>query len=763
MQVRSISSATAWTALALGAAAILLGAQPQPASAQATEIVQEERASSQAPRLRLTVESIFGSSDFATSSYLARWRADGTSWTIVRPDDDERDELWEIDAKTGAERLLVSADMLQAPDQSEPISIDDYALSADERRVLIMTDSEMIWRRSRHGRYWILDLDGGALRAVGNGSGPQMLGKFSPDGRFVSFVREHDLFLVDLESGTERALTTDGDEDIINATTDWVYEEELSFYDGYRWSPDGRRIAYWRFDQSPIRPFYMIDDTELYPEPIPVRYPKTGTANSRVKVGSLEIASGATTWFDVGEDPEAYIARMDWAESSDEVVIQILNRHQNRLELRLGDAASGETKTILRESDEAWVDVHDDLTWLDEGRRFIWASERDGFNHLYLYEREGTLVRQLTAGSWDVGSLSAVDEDAGVFFFIAAAPSPRLRSIFVAPLDGGEARVLVGGSGVHSADFAPGARWFIHRHSKLAVPTRTELRAADGSLVRVLEDNVALVARLDSAAISEPEFFDLEAADGTPLHAYMIKPPDFDASRTYPLLLYVYGGPGSQTVLDAWGGTRFVWHQLLAQRGFIVASVDNRGTGGRGSDFKKQVYLKLGQLETEDQLAAARQLGALPFVDASRIGIWGWSYGGYMALLASFLSQGELAMGMSIAPVTSWELYDTIYTERFMRTPAENPDGYSAGSPITHAAKLEIPLLVVHGSGDDNVHFQNSVQLVKALEDANRQFSFRMYPNKAHAIAGPEARVNLFGMLTEYVQQHLGAAARPTS
>jgi dipeptidyl-peptidase-4 len=766
MEIRGIPAATAWLALALGIAGTPVGHGTPPASAQeraVAEAVSPDQASTKSTRLRLTVESTFGSSDFATSAYTARWRADGSSWTIVRPDDEERDELWEVDAESGADRLLVSADMLRPAVGSESISLDDYAFTADGLRVLILTDSEMIWRRSRRGRYWVLDLDTHALRAVSDDPGPQMLGKFSPDGRFVSFVREHDLFLADLSTGEERALTTDGDDEIINATTDWVYEEELSFYDAYRWSPDGRRIAYWRFDQSPIKPFYMIDDLELYPEPIPVRYPKTGTANSRVRVGSLELETGATTWFDIGADPEAYVARMDWAESSDEVAIQVLNRHQNRLELLIGQASSGATEAVLSETDEAWVDVQDYMTWLDSGRRFIWASERDGFNHLYLYERDGTLVRQLTMGRWDVTSVDAVDEADGIVFFTAAAPSARMRSVFAVSLAGGEAQTVVGGAGTHSVDFSPDARWFINRHSRLSVPTVTDLRASDGSLVRVLEDNAALAARLDSAGIREPEFFEVEAADGTPLHAYMIKPPDFDPSRTYPLLLYVYGGPGSQTVVDGWGGTRFVWHQLLAQRGFIVASVDNRGTGGRGRDFKKQVYLQLGKLEAEDQLAAARQLGALPFVDASRIGIWGWSYGGYMTLLASFLSQGELSLGMSIAPVTSWDLYDTIYTERFMRTPAENPSGYSAGSPITHAAKLEIPLLLVHGTGDDNVHFQNSVQLVKALEDANRQFSFRIYPNKAHALAGPEARVNLFSMLTEYIQQHLGAAARPTS
>ena len=759
MKARGFSSA--WIALALLIAG--LPASHRWPAAMAQEAHPVARASTPAGRLDLTVESIFGTADFSAASYAARWRPDGATWTVVRPNEEEQDELWEVDAASGEERLLVSADMLRPAGVPDPLPIDDYEFSADGSQLLILTESEMIWRRSRQGRHWVLHLESGALSALSDDPAPQMLAKFSPDGRFVSFVREHDLFLVDLRSGEERALTTDGSDDIINGTTDWVYEEELSFYDGYRWSPDGRRIAYWKFDQSPIRPFYMIDDLELYATPIPVRYPKSGTRNSDVRVGSLEIATGVTTWFDVGPDSEAYIARMDWAESSDEVVIQVLNRHQNRLTLLIGEAASGRTRVVLTETDEAWVDVHDDLKWVDEGRRFVWASERDGFYHLYLYERDGELVRQLTSGDWDVSSVNAVDEAGGLVYFTAAAPSARTRSVFSVPLAGGEARMIVGESGWHSADFSPGARWFMHRHSRLSVPPVTELRSRDGTTVRVLEDNAGIAARLSAADIREPEFFDVEAADGTPLNAYMIRPPDFDPARTYPLLLYVYGGPGSQTVVDAWGGTRFVWHQLLAQRGVIVASVDNRGTGGRGRDFKKQVYLRLGQLETEDQLAAARQLGALPFVDASRIGIWGWSYGGYMALLTSFLGQGELSMGVSVAPVTSWELYDTIYTERFMRTPAENPDGYSAGSPITHAAKLEIPILLVHGTGDDNVHFQNSVQLVKALEDANRQFSLRIYPNKAHAIAGREARVNLFGLLTEYIQGHLSGTVRPTS
>ncbi len=709
----------------------------------------------------LTLESIFGSTDLTPATYEVSWRTDGDGWTSVRADAQGQSELWYVEAATGREERLISSSELIPPGASAPISIDGHQFSGDGSKVLILSDAEPIWRRSEHGTYWVFDLGTRQLRPVSRRPGRQLLGKFSPDGRYVSFVRDHDLFLTDLVSGEERPLTTDGDENIINGTTDWVYEEELSFFDAYRWSPDGRRIAYWRFDQSPIRPFYMIDDLRLYPEPVPVRYPKAGTANSRVRVGSLDLATGETVWFDIAPEGDVYVARMDWAASSTEVAIQVLNRHQNRLELRLGDATTGRTRTVLVETDEAWVDVEDCLTWLDGGRRFLWASERDGYLHLYLYDRSGTLVRQLTRGEWEVTQCDGVAEPEGRVYFTAAAPSPRNRSVFSVPLTGGEVRLVAGGRGAHEAEFSPDAGWFIDVHSTSSTPPTYTLRSADGSTMRELEMNAALVARLDSAALDEPEFFELRSADGTPLDAYMIKPADFDPARTYPLLLYVYGGPGSQTVLDQWGGTRYLWHQLLARRGFLVASVDNRGTGGRGRAFKKQVYRRLGQLETEDQLAAARQLGARSYVDASRIGIWGWSYGGYMTLLTSFLGQGEIAMGVSVAPVTAWELYDTIYTERYMRTPAENPEGYRQGSPITHAPKLEIPLLLVHGTGDDNVHFQNTVQLAQALEAADRQFSLRIYPNKAHAIAGADARVNLFGMLTDFVTLHLGKGATP--
>ena len=585
-----------------------------------------------------------------------------------------------------------------------------------------------------------------------------MFAKFSPDGSSVAYVRDHDLWLTLLATGEERRLTHDGSESIINGTTDWVYEEELGLRDAFRWSPDGTRIAYWQLDRSPVGTFHLVDETRLYPELVPIRYPKAGTPNSAVRVGSLELATGITTWFDVDPDHGYYIARMDWASSPGEVAIQTLNRHQNRLEILLGDAATGETRTLLVEEDEAWVDVNDDLVWIDGGERFLWTSDRDGWRHLYRYRRDGSLERRLTSGTWDVTGLLGVD-DRGHAYFSAAYEGPLGRSVLRVDRGGDVEPIFLGERGTHGADFSPDFRLAIHTFSTIARPPVVTLAAhEDGEArpVRTLEDNAELVARLDRLALGEPEFITVEAADGTPLNAFLIKPGDFDPAASYGLLLYVYGGPGSQTAADRWGGSRYVWHHYLARRGVLVASVDNRGTGARGRDFRKQTYLRLGQLETADQLAAASQLAERPWVDRSRIGVWGWSYGGYMALMVSLQSQGAIAAAVSVAPVTHWKLYDTIYTERFMRTPDENPDGYAAGSPLSYADGLVSPLLIVHGTADDNVHPQNTIQMIEALERAGKQFDMRLYPGKRHGITGDRTRLHLFTYITDFLLRHLG-------
>ncbi|MFC1531292.1 S9 family peptidase [Gemmatimonadota bacterium] len=704
----------------------------------------------------LTVERIFGSDDFGVRSVSVRWMPDGQHWSTIDADSLGRGELWQVEARTGRREKLISATELIRSGSEESLPIEGYAFSDDGRRLLLFSESQQVWRARTKGRYYVFDFPTRRLIPVSEEHGWQMFAKLSPDARQVAFVRDNDLHVTDLASGEERRLTSDGSETIINGTTDWVYEEELDLRDAFRWSPDGSRIAYWRFDQGPVRTYWLVDDLPLYPELNGVRYPKAGEANSTVRVGSVRLATGETTWFDIGAEEDIYIARMEWADSSDEVLIQRLNRHQNQLDLLLGDARTGGTSLLFSEREEAWLDANDDVQWIDDGQRFTWTSDRDGFWHVYLYDRSGRMVSQLTRGSWDVTTFHGVDEEAGRIFFTAASESPMSRSVYSSRLDGGDMTRIAGGRGTHSARFSPDFKLFTDTYSSVGSPPVTSLRrVADGGEVRVLEDNAELLDRLDALDLREPEFFTVQADDGSSLNAWIIKPRDFDPGQTYPLLLYVYGGPGSQTVRDAWGGSRYLWHQMLVRDGILVASVDNRGTGARGREFEKQVYMRLGQLETADQLAAVRQLGGRTYVDASRIGIWGWSYGGYMALMTTLLGGNQVAAAIAGAPVTSWELYDTIYTERFMRTPQENPEGYSIGAPLSHAAGLRGDLLIIHGTADDNVHPQNTLKMVAELEQAGKHFDMRLYPGQRHGVRGQTLSVNLYEMMTGFLHRTL--------
>lgn len=706
---------------------------------------------------RITVERIFASNDFRLQGLAPRqWLRDGGRYTIVeRNARTGATDLWIEDARSGERTLLIDGTTLVPPGARDPIAIEAYRFSADETKVLIFTNTQRVWRQNTKGTYYVYDIAAKRLTPVSTRPGWQMFAKFSPDGTKVGFVRDHDIFVTDLTTGTETQLTADGSETIINGTFDWVYEEELGLRDGWRWSPDGTKIAFWRLDQSPVRTFYMIDDLGLYSEPIPLRYPKAGEANSIARIGVVSIADGDVVWMDTGSDTNVYLARMDWAASPDELVIQRLNRHQNRIEVMLADARTGRARVIMTDTDERWVDVDDDLTWVAGGERFVWSSERDGYNHLYLFDREGRQVRKLTSGEWDVTAFYGVDEANGWVYFAAAEASPLERHLYRVPLNGGAIERLTREPGSHSINLSPDFSLFIDTYSSAAVPPLARLHEADGRLVRPLVDNARVARELERAGARPPEFFTFTTEGGVELNGWMIKPPNFDPSQRYPVLMYVYGGPGSQTVLDAWGGTRYLWHQALAQRGYIVVSIDNRGTGARGSEFKKVTYLRLGQIETDDQIAGARYLASLPYVDASRIGIWGWSYGGYMTAL-TMARGGELfRAGISVAPVTDWRLYDTIYTERFMRTPQENPEGYRKGSPITHVEGIKGRLFLIHGTADDNVHFQNAVHLVQALQDAGKQFDFMLYPNRNHSISGGNTSLHLYTMMTEWLERNL--------
>jgi len=702
----------------------------------------------------LTVHTIWGTPAFTSDGVPVAWLSDGKAYTTLDRDSSGATDLYRVDALTGRKDLLLRGADLVPAGARRPIAIEEYRFSSDGSQLLIFTNSARVWRRNTAGTFYVWNFAAKRLTPLSGKPGYQMFAKFSPDGRRVGFVREHNIYVTDLASGTETALTSDGTENIINGTSDWVYEEELDLRDAFRWSPDGRRIAFWRLDQSAIRPFYLVNADSLYPQLVPVRYPKAGTPNSQVRIGVAELATGRTTWMDLGSDRDIYVAAMDFAGSPDEIWLTRLNRRQNRLDLLLANAATGAARVVMTDADSAWGDAHEPQ-WIDGGRQFLFVSERDGYAQVYLFNRDGSLVRRVTPGGWDALELYGVDEGARVVYFTGAIDGPRERPLLRIGLDGTGLTRLSREPGTHEATFDPTFQLYVEIYSRAGVPPVETLRRADGALVRSLAGNLALARTLAALRLRPPEFLTVPTTDGVELNAWLIKPRDFDPAKRYPLLLFVYGGPGSQTVTDAWGGDRYLWHQMLAQQGYLVASVDNRGTGARGARFKKLTYLHLGRYESADQIAAARWFAGRPYVTADRIGLWGWSYGGYMASRTMFLAGGLFKAALAVAPVTDWRLYDTIYTERYMRTPEDNPAGYAESAALSYADSLSGSFLLVHGTGDDNVHFQNSVRLVERLEAANKQFDMRIYPNKTHAIAGGTTSENLYGLFTAWLKRAL--------
>ena len=511
----------------------------------------------------LTVERIYASDEFRTRGAALDFHTDGESVVVYETQGGVVD-VWLEGIRTGQRERVIEGGLLVPEGGSTPISLESVTFNEDRTRALIFANSERVWRLNTLGEYYVLDMETGRLTPVST-TGKQMFAKLSPDGTKVGFVRDNDLFVRDLRAGTETRLTTDGSVDIINGTTDWVYEEELGLRDAWRWSPDGTRIAYWRFDQSPVETFYMIDDLELYSELIPLRYPKAGTENSSVQIRVVNIADGATKTI-TQVDGDSYLPRMDWM-GENALLIQRMNRHQNRLEVLRADTRNGEVATMFVETDSAWVDVDDDLIWFDDGQRFLWSSERDGWNHLYVYGRDGRVQRQLTEGEWDVASVIGVDERGGFVYFTAARPTPMELHLFRVPLDGGRVEKLTEEPGSHYITMSPGFTYYVDTWSRASELPTTRLFSIDGRLTRTLAENSAVAARVDGLGLQPPEFFQFETTDGVTLNGWMIKPADFDPSRQYAALLYVYGGPGSQTVTDSWGGSRYLWHQLLAERG----------------------------------------------------------------------------------------------------------------------------------------------------------------------------------------------------
>ena len=729
---------------------------------------------------RLTLETLFASPEFYGESFQGgRWAETGARLLYVEGDASGASSLRELDLTTDTRRTILDGSQLVKPDAEGLIEIEDYATSMDGAKTLLYTDSERVWRLNTKGYYYVLDNESGTVTPVADrAAGFQMFAKFDPGAEHVAFVRDRNLFVVDLATGTERALTDNGSEGgVINGTFDWVYEEEFGLRDGFRWSPDGRYIAFFQLDESGTRDFEMLDFTTLYPESTRFRYPKAGETNAEIQIGVVEVATGETTFFDTdtwfeGGDETEYIAGMGWTpaleDGTSDVWMLRLNRDQNHVDLLYGDPASGDVDTILTEENDSYIEVETGfsdvatgtITYLGDGDHFVWRSDRDGYGHLYLYENDGDFVRQVTTGAWDVTDFHGVDEAAGMAYVTTTAESPMERHLYRVPLAGGAPVKLTTGAGWHNVDLSRDFAYMVDTYSTATTPPTTTLYRTTGEELAVLVDNAALIDRLAAYDLPAPEFMTVPAADGTPLNAYLVTPRDFDPTRAYPLLLHTYGGPGSQEVYDRWAGQERLWHQYLAETyGVLVAGVDNRGTGGRGKAFKTLTQNRLGILEAEDQIAAAQWFGAQDYVDADRMGIWGWSYGGYLSLLAMTYGEGPetFRLGIAVAPVTSWRQYDTIYTERYLSTPQKNAAGYDLGSPTTYAGNLadDQDLLIVHGDADDNVHVQNTMAMVDALQAEGKQFDLMIYPGRNHGIYGGNTRRHLFTMLTETIAESL--------
>ena len=678
----------------------------------------------------------------------------------------EKGQLNIYNYKTGKleKTLFGITDLTMHPD-SLPIGLQNYELSENEDKMLCLTDMESIYRHSFHANYYVYDFATKTLQPLSK-NGKQRLATFSPDATKVAFMRDNNLFIKDLKTGEEKQFTNDGlYNHIINGAPDWVYEEEFSFSQGFYWSPDSKKIAFMKFDESNVREFQMEEFEGLYPDWYSFKYPKAGEDNSIVEIYVYDLESGKTVKMDTGKETDIYLPRIAWTKDANVLAIQRLNRHQNHLEILAADATTGKSRVFYDETNDYYIDITDDWHFLEDGKRFLMTSERSGYNHIYLCNLDGTQAKQLTNGPWDVTKVYGFDGKE--VYFQAAKNTPVDRQIYAVNLKG-KMREVIGREGTNQATFSNDFSYLININSTINQPRQFELYTNKGKLVRVLEDNHEFAEKLKTFNLGEKKLMKISdpaftLPDGTQVDvdAWQILPPDFDPSKKYPVLIYVYGGPGHQTVNNSWADSDYWWMQLLAQHGIISVSINNRGSGAQGEVFKKMTYLQLGKYETEDMITLAKYMAKQPYVDADRIGIYGWSYGGFMAANGITKGADVISTAVSVAPVTNWRYYDNVYTERFMRTPQENPDGYDLNSPVHNTAMIKGNYLLCHGSGDDNVHYQNAMELIKAMISNGKQFDLMIYPNKNHGIYGGyeygdgECRMHLFNKIDNFLFEHL--------
>ena len=722
--------------------------------------------------VRAAVHRIFASRDFAAQRFgPARFIQGGAAYTTVeRATSGGGADIVKYETATGARSILVAASAMTPAGASAPLSFDDYGWSNDGGRLLLFTNTERVWRNNTRGDYWVLTLATGKLMKLG-GDAPVsslMYAKFSPDGGRVAYVSRGDLYVQRLDDGAITRLTTGADSLHVNGMSDWVYEEEFSLRDGFRWSPDGARIAFWNFDMSGVRTFLMINNTDsLYPFTIPIQYPKAGQPNSAVKVGVVSASGGATTWVKFEGDPrDHYLPWMEWA-GPQEVMIQRLNRLQNTDDVVLADATTGTPRTVLTERDSAWVDLVDDVPWLEGGKRFLWTTERDGWRHVYTVSRDGKTQKLVTTGNFDVVSVTGVDSAGGWLYYIASPDNATQRYLYKSKLNGSGTPVRVtpaADAGTHRYTLSSNGQWAFHTVSSFDRVSTTDLvRLPAHSVARSLVQNDQLRQAVAPFLTRPVEWVKIPVSGGVTVDGWMIRPRNFDSTKTYPLLVYVYGEPAGQTTNDSWMGGSALWYRTIADQGYIVASFDNSGTPApRGRAWRKVIYGAVGVLSSRQQADAVQYLARnRHYVDSTRVAIWGWSGGGSSTLQGMFRYPNVYQVGMSVAPVPDQRLYDNIYQERYMGLPDQNAEGYRTSSPIAHAEGLRGHLLLVHGSGDDNVHFQGSQELINRLVQLQKPFEFMEYPNRSHCICeGQGTTEHVYQLLTRYLMEHLPAGGR---
>ena len=702
---------------------------------------------STAQKKKITLEEIFGGAFQTERMDVLRSLKNGDQYTILNfSHSPQTSSLDKYDYET-----LEKVETIVSSTSGIPF-FTSYTFSEDESKVLLATEVEPIFRRSRLGIYYVYDIASENLTQISETKIQEPM--LSPDGTKVAYVSDNNLYLFDVASKSTKQLTSDGSKGaIINGVTDWVYEEEFAFVRAFEWNSNGTKIAFLRFDETHVPLFSMdVYRTNLYPFQYEFKYPKAGEANSKVTLHMLDVASGTISPVDLGEP--YYIPRIKWMNNANHLSVQTLNRHQNHLKLLDVNAQDNSVSVLLEETDKSYVDIDDDLTFLADDS-FIWTSEGDGFNHLYLYGKDGKLKNQITKGPWEVTRYYGYDASHDRIYYQSVENGSINRDVYSISTKGKKKKRLSTKEGNNGADFSADYTYYINTFSNADTPFEFTLhKASDGKLVKAIKDNSALRTKLNQYEFVPKEFSTINI-NGDDLNMWMIKPANFDPNRKYPLFMFQYSGPGSQSVANTWMGRNDYWHQFLASEGYIVACVDGRGTGLKGRDFKKLTQKELGKYEVADQIAAAKKLSELPYIDEGRTGIWGWSYGGFMSTNCILKGNDVFEMAIAVAPVTSWRFYDTIYTERYMQTPQENPSGYDDNSPFNYPELLKGKYLLVHGSGDDNVHVQNTMRMIEALVQANKQFDWAIYPDKNHGIYGGNTQLHLFTKLTNFVKENL--------